>query len=215
MKQQSRVELSVGQAQSAIARSRVRRMGPETELDEQWRRGDSDAITRVHRRYRGRLEAVAYRILGNHADAEDVVQKIFMALRSTNFRGDSTLWTYLYRAAVNGSVNVLRSKRRQEAAEKRLLENQLLTPHSTVACAEAQVLEGEILAEVAKALLVVKPQHRRVLTLRIMHGLSNTEIAEHEGLPPATVGTWLRRGREELQRGLRPVMKELRRKKLS
>jgi len=48
-----------------------------------------------------------------------------------------------------------------------------------------------------------------------MHGLTNTEIAEHEGLPQATVGTWLRRGREELQRGLRPVMKELRRKKLS
>jgi len=213
MKQEMRIELASGQSQSAMRRSGAGVANADADLERQWLRGDSEAITGLHRRYRGRLEAVAYRILGNHADAEDVVQKIFMALRSTSFRGDSTLWTYLYRAAVNGSVNVLRSKRRQEAAEQRLLESQLHTPPP--ACAEAQVLEGEILAEVAKALLVVKPQHRRVLTLRIMHGLSNTEIAEREDLPLATVGTWLRRGRKELQRGLRPVMKELRRKSLS
>jgi RNA polymerase sigma factor (sigma-70 family) len=71
------------------------------------------------------------------------------------------------------------------------------------------VLEGEILSEVAKALLQVKPQHRRVLVLRIMHGLSNTEIAEREDLPLATVGTWLRRGREELRKGMRPLLREL------
>ena len=65
-----------------------------------------------------------------------------------------------------------------------------------------------VLASVAKALLHVKPQHRRVLVLRIVHGMTNTEIAELEGLPPATVGTWLRRGREELQRNLRPLLRE-------
>jgi RNA polymerase sigma-70 factor (ECF subfamily) len=215
MKQETRIELASGQSHSAMRSSSAEAASPEGELERQWLRGDSEVITGLHRRYRGRLEAVAYRILGNHADAEDVVQKIFMALRSSSFRGDSSLWTYLYRAAVNGSVNVLRSKRRQEAAEQRLLESQLHTPPPAPACAEARVLEGEILAEVAKALLVVKPQHRRVLTLRIMHGLSNTEIAEREELPLATVGTWLRRGREELQRGLRPVMKELRRKRPS
>jgi DNA-directed RNA polymerase specialized sigma24 family protein len=44
--------------------------------------------------------------------------------------------------------------------------------------------------------------------LRIIHGLTNREIAELEGLPAATVGTWLRRGRDELQRNLRPVLRE-------
>ena len=71
------------------------------------------------------------------------------------------------------------------------------------------MLEGEILAGVAKALLQVKPQHRRVLVLRIVHGFSNTEIAESENIPAATVGTWLRRGREELQRALGPLLREL------
>ncbi len=184
---------------------------PERALDEletRWLAGEPDALDLTHRRYRVRLEAVAQRILGNHADAEDVVQKIFIALRNATYRGESSLWTYLYRSAVNGAVNVLRSKRRRENAEKRLLERELI--NSTLAPGpDHTVLEGEIMSAVARALLHVKPQHRRVLTLRIMHGLSNTEIAEREDLPLPTVGTWLRRGREELRRGLRPLMKEL------
>ena len=67
-----------------------------------------------------------------------------------------------------------------------------------------------MLAAVAKALLRVRPQHRRVLVLRIKHGLSNTEIAEREGIPLATVGTWLRRGRQELREMLQPLLREMR-----
>ena len=146
--------------------------------------------------------------MGNRADAQDVDQKIFLALRRTTFEGQSSLWTYLYRAAINGSVNVLRSKRRREAAERNLLEQQLLLGNRAAGSPESQVLEGEILASVARALLHVKPQHRRVLVLRIVHGMTNSEIAELEGLPAATVGTWLRRGRQELQRNLRPLLRE-------
>ena len=71
------------------------------------------------------------------------------------------------------------------------------------------MLEGELLACVARALLRVKPRHRRVLILRIKHGLSNIEIAEQEGVPAATVATWLRRGREELRIALAPTLREL------
>jgi RNA polymerase sigma-70 factor (ECF subfamily) len=181
---------------------------PLDEVDASWLAAEPDALNLAHDRYRVRLEAVALRIVGNHADAEDVVQKIFIALGGASFRGESSLWTYLYRSAVNGAVNVLRAKRRRENAEKRLLEHELLD--STLRPGpDNTVLEGEIMAAVATALLHVKPQHRRVLTLRIMHGLNNTEIAERENLPLPTVGTWLRRGREELRRGLRPLMKEL------
>ena len=70
-------------------------------------------------------------------------------------------------------------------------------------------VEAEVLSAVAKALLQVKPQHRRVLVLRINHSLSNTEIAERENIPLATVGTWLRRGREELREMLRPLLRDM------
>jgi len=181
----------------------------DEELDHLWLCGDPAALELVHARYGPRLKAVAQRILRNYADAEDVVQRIFLSLSGVRFEGRASLWTYLYRAAVNGSVNVLRSRRRRENAEQHLLEHQRLLSNPAKEGPEAQILEGEILAGVAKALLYVRPQHRRVLVLRIIHGLTNTEIAEREKLPLATVGTWLRRGREELRRNMRPLLREL------
>jgi RNA polymerase sigma factor (sigma-70 family) len=179
-------------------------------VDQLWLDGDPDALAKAHTRYRTRLEAVAFRILRNHADAEDVVQRIFIAARKGSYRGSASLWTYLYRAAVNGSVNVLRSKGRREKLERKVYENHLVThARTSEASPESRVFQAEMMAAVAKALLSVKPQHRRVLTLRVIHGLTNTEIAEREELPLATVGTWLRRGRVELQRSLRPLLKEM------
>ncbi len=194
-------------------RASERAEGVDADLERLWLSGDDRALEETHQRYRTRLEAVSFRVVKNHADAEDVVARIFLTLRrASTYRGDSSLWTYLYRAAVNGSVNMLRSKRRRENAEKRLLEARAFQSQPASRNGEAAVLESQIIAAVSKALLQVKPQHRRVLSLRIIHGMSNTEIAEAEDLPLPTVGTWLRRGRAELQRALKPLMKELRRK---
>ena len=74
----------------------------EDELGQMLLEGDPEsAYALAHRRYASRLEGVALRILGNRADAQDVVQKIFLALRRSTYQGRSSLWTYLYRAAVN------------------------------------------------------------------------------------------------------------------
>ena len=48
-----------------------------------------------------------------------------------------------------------------------------------------------------------------MLVLRVKHGLSNVEIARQEGIPPATVATWLRRGREELRAALGQTLRDL------
>jgi RNA polymerase sigma-70 factor (ECF subfamily) len=177
-------------------------------LDRRWLRGERGALEEAHRRYRSRLEAVAYRIVGNRADAEEVVQRVFLALPQAAYRGTASLWSYLYRDAVNGSVNVLRSRRRRDGLEREVLAQALAAAQHRPG-PEARVLEGEILAAVAKALLRVRAQHRRILVLRIVHGLSNVEIAERESLPPATVATWLRRGREELREALGPLLRDL------
>jgi RNA polymerase sigma-70 factor (ECF subfamily) len=183
----------------------------DRELDRRWLSGEPGALEEAHGRYRTRLEAVAYRIVGNQADAEDVVQRVFVALPRAAYRGSASLWSYLYRAAVNGSVNLLRSRKRRAGLEREVLSQSELvqTAERRQAGPESQVFQGEILAAVAKALLQVKPQHRRVLIMRINHGMTNTEIAEREGLPPATVGTWLRRGREELRLVLEPLLRDV------
>jgi RNA polymerase sigma-70 factor (ECF subfamily) len=182
----------------------------DAEVDRLWLGGDPAALGELHRRYHRRLESVAYRVLGDASDAEDVVQRIFLALPNAAYRGTASLWTYLYRAALNGAVNVLRARRRREALQEHELRRALAAAEVEGASdPEARVLEGEILGVVAKALLQVKPQHRRALVLRIVWDLSNTQIAEREGVPLATVGTWLRRGREELRAALGPVLSDL------
>lgn len=179
------------------------------DLDRRWLRREPGAYGEAHLRYRGRLEAVAYRIVGSRADAEDVVQRVFQALPRASYRGTASLWSYLHRAAVNTSVNLLRARRRREALCRDLGHEPGLGASAPAADPEAQVLEGELLACVARALLRVKPRHRHVLVLRIKHGLTNVEIAQQEGVPPATVATWLRRGREELRSALGPTLREL------
>jgi RNA polymerase sigma-70 factor (ECF subfamily) len=179
------------------------------DLDRRWLRREPGAYGEAHGRYRSRLEAVAYRIVGSRADAEDVVQRVFQALPRGSYQGTASLWAYLHRAAVNASVNLLRARRRRETLCQDLGRESALHVSPVAADPEAQVLEGELLACVARALLRVKPRHRRVLVLRIKHGLSNVEIAEQEGVPPATVATWLRRGREELRTALAPTLREL------
>jgi len=183
----------------------------DEEIDRRWLSGDAVALGELNLRYRRRLEAVAFRVLRDREEAEDVVQRIFLALPRGEYRGAASLATYLYRAAVNGAVNVLRSRRRREVAETELRIRALFAgPHAADgADPEARVLEGEILSAVASALLQVKPQHRRALVLRIVWGLSNTEIAEREAVPLATVGTWLRRGREELRQHLGCLIRDL------
>jgi RNA polymerase sigma-70 factor (ECF subfamily) len=195
---------------SASTSNTLRPQMAERELDRRWLRGDPGAFEEAHGRYRSRLEAVAYRIVGNHADAEDVVQGVFQALPRAAYRGSASLWTYLYRAAVNTSINLLRSRRRSSGLQQEVMSQSLALGAAEANDPESQVFEAEVLASVAKALLRVKPQHRRVLVLRVNHGLSNTEIAEREGIPLATVGTWLRRGREELRETLRPLLREMR-----
>jgi RNA polymerase sigma-70 factor (ECF subfamily) len=178
------------------------------ELERRWLGRDPSAYGEAHGRYRRRLEAVAYRIVGSRADAEDVVQRVFQALPRASYRGTASLWSYLYRAAVNGSVNLLRARRRRELLCRDLDQQAAVVAGPAASDPEAQVLEGELLACVARALLCVKPQHRRVLVLRIKFGLTNVEIADQEGVPAATIATWLRRGREELRVALGPTLRE-------
>ena len=134
-----------------------------------------------------------------------MVQNVFLALPRAAYRGSASLWSYLYRAAVNGSVNLLRSRKRSDRLQSEVMAQALMLGAPAANRPDSKLLEAEVLAAVAKALLRLKPQHRRVLVLRIKHGLSNAEIAEREGIPLATVGTWLRRGREELREMLRPA----------
>ena len=85
------------------------------------RRGDLGAFEELYKRYGSRLYTVAYRMTGSAADAEDLVQDIFLQVyrRLDTFRGEAALGTWLHRLAVNACLDFVRSKqgRRQRVTD--------------------------------------------------------------------------------------------------
>ena len=86
---------------------------PETELVKRARRGDLGAYDDLVRRYQERIYATIYHMTSNHEDANDLAQesfiKAFQALKS--FKGDSSFFTWVYRIAVNKTINFLKQRK--------------------------------------------------------------------------------------------------------
>lgn len=85
------------------------------------RQGDRQAFASLVRRYQRRVYSAALHILGNHGDADDVTQETFIrALKGLpTFDGRSDFFTWLYRIAVNTSLNAMRSSKRGQALSDR------------------------------------------------------------------------------------------------
>ncbi len=84
----------------------------DADLVARCRRGDAGAFEELYRQHAARLYNLAYRMLGNAADAEDLLQEIFLLAHRKlgSFRGQSALGTWLYRLATNQCLDHLRSK---------------------------------------------------------------------------------------------------------
>ena len=84
----------------------------DIELVQEVRNGRRQAYTALMRRYQERVYWVARRIVGSHDDADDIVQETFVKayLALGEFRGDSSFFTWIYRIAVNLSLNALRKR---------------------------------------------------------------------------------------------------------
>lgn len=169
--------------------------------------GNTAAFGELVGRYQDRLFNVAYRVLDNPDDAADVVQDVFVnAYQSLGaFKGDSELFTWLYRIAFNTAISF---KRRRRAVrldggrdgdggidpEDRSVDN---TP-------EAGLERTEDERVLADAMAKLSPEHRAVLVLKDIDGLKYEEIAEAMGVPIGTVRSRLHRARLELKSLLDP-----------
>jgi RNA polymerase sigma factor (sigma-70 family) len=79
----------------------------------EFQKGDVRAFNELVRRYQERVYWVARRIVGNHADADDVAQEVFIKVYDSlkGFRSESSFYTWIYRVAVNAALNLLRKKK--------------------------------------------------------------------------------------------------------
>jgi RNA polymerase sigma-70 factor (ECF subfamily) len=168
--------------------------------------GDLAAYDELVRRYQERIYATLYHMTSNHEDANDLAQEAFIkgyqALKS--FKGGSSFYTWVYRIAVNKTLNFLKSRKNRSMmslndldfdAEKdpdlvALISDK--TPRRDAALAELQKKLNE-------AMLKLSEQHRLVVTLHDVQGLAHEEIAELMDCNVGTVRSRLFYARQQLQ----------------
>jgi RNA polymerase sigma-70 factor (ECF subfamily) len=139
-------------------------------------------------------------VLGQRADAEDATQEIFLRLRekAAQFAGHGRFSTWLYRLAVNHCLNRLAAARGRGGAHAVLDE---LDPPAAPGPSPFEVSErGEECTRAAALLARLSVDHRSVLVLREIEGLSYERIAEALDVPVGTVMSRLARAREHLAR---------------
>ena len=177
-------------------------------LVEQCRRGDAQAFARLVALHEGMVFNLAARLLGDPEEARDVAQEVFLQVYRTlgRFEGRSSLKTWIYRIVVNQSRNRRRWWRRRR--KDRSFPLDALTPSDEARLAEQgahaegpeqRFVRRERARAVQSALLRVSFEHRAVLLLREVEGLSCEEIAGALSLPGGTVKSRLSRARDALR----------------
>ena len=183
-------------------------------LVERARRQDMAAYDDLMRRYQERIYATIYHMTANHEDANDLAQetfiKAFQALKS--FKGDASFYTWVYRIAVNKTINFLKQRKNRTHLSLNDLDFNAehdpdlvslvsdKTPRRDVGLAELQEKLNEALMKLSEA-------HRLVVTLHDVQGLSHEEISEIMDCNVGTVRSRLFYARQQLQAYLSDYIK--------
>jgi RNA polymerase sigma-70 factor, ECF subfamily len=183
---------------------------PERELVASCRTGDAEAFARLVKLHEAMVVNLSARLLGDVEEARDVAQEVFLQVhkRLAAFEGRSSLKTWIYRIAVNQCHNRRRFWHRRRRDRETPLDERLLPaplaagapPFGTDPYEEAVRLERA--RKVQAALLELRFEHRSVLVLREVEGLSCEEVAAALGVPEGTIKSRLSRAREAMRQRL-------------
>ena len=180
----------------------------EQELLERCRKGNVEAFEQLIEAYQGKILNYCFRMLGNRSDAEDAAQEVFVKVYRFigSFTGQSSFSTWLYKVASNVCFDILRKRKRRGGESLSLqqytaegeefdlpLEDDSYSPDRSFQRTEAQRVLKEALDKLS-------PEHRRVIILRDIEGLSYEEIAGIVGTAAGTVKSRINRARQILQK---------------
>jgi RNA polymerase sigma-70 factor, ECF subfamily len=171
------------------------------------------AFDQIFEQYRSMVFNLAFRILGDREEALDVSQEVFLTIyrKINDFRGESSLKTWVYRIAVNRASNRCRwwNRLRRRGTVSldehlgRLDDRNLLEKlESRDASPEEALLAREKAADIERSLLLLPLQQRVAVVMRDVEGMSYEEIAESMEVSLGTVKSRIARGREFLKRNL-------------
>ena len=169
------------------------------------RRGDAAAFDVLVERYKERLYATIYHMTGNHEDANDLVQDAFIkAYRSLrSFKGNASFYTWIYRIAVNRTINFLKRRRRQHFSLDDVDSNIQTDPdfvelmsHDTP---RREVDLKELQQRLNEALRKLSEVHRAVVIMHDIQGVTHADIAKTMRCTEGTVRSRLFYARRYLQ----------------
>lgn len=185
---------------------------PDDALLTRLARGEASAVETLMERYGGRCYRLALGVVRNSADAEEIVQDVFLSIlrKHSSFEGRAALGSWIYRITVNTALNKRRGKRSEveihledylptfkpdghrEGDRAMLIADWSQSPDDELASAETRRL-------VQEGIDMLPPQYRAILVLRDMEGLSNEETADALGETVAAVKSRLHRARMALR----------------
>lgn len=158
-------------------------------------------VEKLFREHHALVFRAAYRITGNSGDAEDVLQNVFLRLMRRETSAVENVESYLYRAAVNSALDLMRSRQKTpdvplEDIEPVLVDDSSLAPDRTLA-------SGEIRIWLRATIARLSPRAAEIFALRFFEGLDNPEIARLFDTTPASIAVTLHRTRERIEQEFR------------
>ncbi len=188
--------------------------GEEVALVRRAQRGDLAAYDELVRRYQERIYATVYHMTANHEDANDLAQeafiKAFHALKS--FKGGSSFYTWIYRIAVNKTINFLKQRKNRSHMSLNDLDFNAEHDPDLVALVSDKTPRrdanlSELQEKLNEAMLKLSEPHRLVVTLHDVQGLAHEEIAQIMDCNVGTVRSRLFYARQQLQAHLSDYLK--------
>lgn len=175
--------------------------------------GDVEAYSELVRRHQRKIYALVYHMTSSKEDAEDLTQDVFVKAYGSlgGFKRDAGFYTWVYRIAVNRTINFLKQRKRRtavslddvdEAVERDPDYVELVARESPVR--EASL--GELQKKLNDALLTLSEKHRSVVVLHDIQGVPHEEIARMLRVSTGTVRSRLFYARQMLQNELKEFL---------
>ena len=167
-------------------------------LVERCRKGDLAAFEEIYRAHSPKLYSLALRMLGNPADAEDLLQEIFLSAhrKLDGFRGEAALSTWLYRLATNQCLDYLRSRASKTSQLTGTLDDEIgLSDVSSRGLADRTVAKMDL----ERAMAQLPEGARAAFVLHDVQGLEHREVAEVLGVAEGTSKSQVHKARLKLR----------------
>jgi RNA polymerase sigma-70 factor (ECF subfamily) len=170
------------------------------------RDGDVRAYEDLVERYYGKLYGLIYNMTSNKEDTEDMIQEVLTKAYTSlpKFKGNSSFYTWIYRIAINRTINFLKKRRRKQTLSLDQVDGGIERDPAYVelSAKDTPVRDVKLLElqeKLNEALQTLSEKHRAVVVLHDVQGIPHEEISRMLGVSNGTLRSRLHYARQQLQ----------------